>query len=148
MTPTKSFYRVREVAAILDVKAHTLRYWEDEFDQLNPQRTEFGQRRYSPEDLDLLKTIKSLLHEKRMSIEGVKKILTTYRKYAPRYEFVCKSSQDAIKLLTEVKIGLSDQHPIARINAVEKWIETLDKPVAHKNIRGKEYYAKCKGIEE
>lgn len=123
---TKSFYRIREVSALLDVPAHTIRYWESEFDQLNPQRTEFGQRRYTPEDLDLLKTIKSLLHEKRMSIEGVKKILTTYRKCAPRNEFVCKTSQDALGLLSEVKVGLTDQHPIARISAIEKWIETLD----------------------
>lgn len=111
---------------MLGIPAYTLRYWEGEFDQLNPQRTEFGQRRYTPEDLDLLRTIKSLLHERRMSIEGVKKVLTTYRKFAPRYEFVCKSSQDALKLLSEVKNGLTDQHPIARINAVERWIETLN----------------------
>lgn len=123
MQTPKSFYRIREVSALLDLPTYTLRYWEGEFKQLNPQRTEFGQRRYTPDDLDLLKTIKSLLHEKRMSIEGVKKVLTTYRKYNPRNEFVCKSSQDALKLLSEVKNGLTDQHPIARINAIEKWIE-------------------------
>lgn len=144
MTPHKSFYRIREVSALLDVPAHTLRYWESEFSQLSPSKSDKGQRRYTPKDIELIKEIKSLLYDKRMSIEGVKKILTTYRKCAPRYEFVCKSSQDALKLLSAVKNGLTDQHPIARINAVEKWIETIDdvepKRPPHKNIRGADYF--------
>lgn len=125
MTPYKSFYRIREVSAMLNVPAHTLRYWENEFSQLSPRRTEFGQRRYTLDDVKLLQFVKSLLHDKRMSVEGAKKVLATYRKYAPRNEFVCKSPQDALKLLAEVKDSLTDPHPTARIAAVEKWIKHL-----------------------
>lgn len=60
---------------MLDIPADTLRYWGNEFNQLNPQRTEFGQRRYSADDVELLNHIKYMLHDKRLSIEGVKKSL-------------------------------------------------------------------------
>lgn len=116
-------YRIREVSALLNIPAYTLRYWENEFALLAPKRTEFGQRRYTSEDVELLKFIKYLLHDKRMSVDGAKKLLSTYRRLAPRNEFICKSKRDAIRLLNEVKDGLIDLHPIARINAVEEWIK-------------------------
>ena len=58
------------------VEVHTLRYWEKEFDfYLNPLRTEGGQRRYRPEDIQAVFQIKRLLRDELFSIAGAKRHL-------------------------------------------------------------------------
>lgn len=62
---------------ITGVEIHTLRYWEREFDGiLCPERTEGGQRRYRPEDIQTVLTLHRLLREEMFSIAGAKKALT------------------------------------------------------------------------
>ena len=61
---------------ITDVEVHTLRYWEDEFGGLlDPIRTEGGQRRYRPEDIDLIQRIKGLLRDEMLTIPGARRRL-------------------------------------------------------------------------
>lgn len=69
------FYRIGEAAELLNLKSYVLRFWETEFSQLLPERTDKGQRFYSEENMTLLKRIKFLLHERGLTIEGAKKIL-------------------------------------------------------------------------
>jgi len=141
--PTKAYYRIREVAAMLGIPDYTLRFWEDEFPMFNPDRTDKGQRRYTPEQVELAKRIKELLYEKGLKIDAAIKVLNkTYRKCPPRRIPVCKSSSDALKHLLTVKNTLEDAHAIAKLEAVEMWLANLDLPKPHKNIRGKEYYEK------
>lgn len=121
----KSYYRPREVAKMLDLPISTLRYWEDEFDQFCPQRTAKGHRRYTPDDVEVCKRIKFLLRDKGLSLEYAKKELGDYRKYPPRHPFSCKSAADALRLLSEAKSRSEDAHAVARIEAVEKWIEQM-----------------------
>lgn len=124
---TKSFYRIREVAAMLDVPAYTLRYWESEFPQLKPQRTEFGQRRYTSSDVELVKAIKTLLYEKGMTIEGVRsQLASSYRKYPSRQMPKCKDAADAIRLLNAVVDTVDgDSHATARLKSVITWLNEL-----------------------
>ena len=68
-------YRIGEVADLLKLKSHVLRFWETEFRQLVPLRTEKGQRLYTAEHVALLRHIQRLLHEKGMTIEGARRIL-------------------------------------------------------------------------
>jgi DNA-binding transcriptional MerR regulator len=61
---------------ITGVEVHTLRYWEREFaDVLEPVRTVGGQRRYRPEDIQTVFTIKRLLRDEMFSIAGAKRHL-------------------------------------------------------------------------
>ena len=61
---------------ITGVEVHTLRYWEKEFDQfLNPNRTDGGQRRYRPEDIQTVFAIKRLLRDEMFSIAGARRTL-------------------------------------------------------------------------
>ncbi|MCR4665940.1 MAG: MerR family transcriptional regulator [Desulfovibrio sp.] len=68
-------YRIGEAAELLQLKSYVLRFWETEFPQLDPVRTDKGQRIYSEENLALLRRIKQLLHEQGMTIEGARRIL-------------------------------------------------------------------------
>ncbi|MDR1126414.1 MAG: MerR family transcriptional regulator [Deltaproteobacteria bacterium] len=69
-------YKIGEAAQLLGLKSYVLRFWESEFPQLNPTRTESGQRLYSEQDLELLRRIRNLLHERGLTIEGAKKVLS------------------------------------------------------------------------
>lgn len=68
-------YRIGEAAELLRLKSYVLRFWETEFVQLTPLRTEKGQRLYTEEHLELLRRIRHLLHVRGMTIDGARRIL-------------------------------------------------------------------------
>ncbi len=72
---TEKTYRIGEVSAFLDLKSYVLRFWETEFSQLAPLRTNKGQRLYTEADVALLSRIKHLLHEQGMTIDGARRVL-------------------------------------------------------------------------
>jgi DNA-binding transcriptional MerR regulator len=55
-----------------------LRYWETEFEQLKPQKNRAGNRIYTNKDIQLILHIKTLLRERKYTIEGAKKIMENY----------------------------------------------------------------------
>lgn len=139
---TKSYYKIGEVSAMLDVPVSTLRFWEDTFEQLDPFRTPGGTRKYRPEDVEMCKLIKHLLRDKGYSLEYAKKELSGLniipQLHAPDK---CKSAKGAIRLLTEAARRIDDASAKTRVEYVLEWLREKEaKP--HKNIRGKEYFAK------
>ena len=66
-------YRIGQAARLLGLKPHVLRFWETEFPQLAPVRTEKGQRLYTEEHLALLKTIHRLVHEEGLTLDGARR---------------------------------------------------------------------------
>jgi DNA-binding transcriptional MerR regulator len=74
----KLYYSISEVSKITDIEQYVLRYWETEFEQLNPQKNRAGNRIYTNKDIRLILYIKELLREKKYTIEGAKKILEEY----------------------------------------------------------------------
>lgn len=68
-------YKIGTVSKILDLESYVLRFWETEFSNLKPKRTPKGQRYYTEDDLKLLHTIKTLLYEQGLTIEGARKAL-------------------------------------------------------------------------
>ena len=74
----KLYYSISEVSKITEVEQYVLRYWETEFEGLKPQKNRAGNRIYTNKDIQLILLIKSLLREKKYTIEGAKKILENY----------------------------------------------------------------------
>jgi DNA-binding transcriptional MerR regulator len=72
----KMFYTIKETSKLLNENESTLRFWEGEFKELRPRRSSGGKRLYSEADIELLKKIKYLLREKKVSIEGAKEHLS------------------------------------------------------------------------
>ena len=70
-----AFRTISEVATDLDVPQHVLRFWESKFSQVRPLKRGGGRRYYRPEDVVLLKRIRSLLYDDGMTIRGVQKVL-------------------------------------------------------------------------
>ncbi|MBT7642390.1 MAG: MerR family transcriptional regulator [Rhodobiaceae bacterium] len=78
MSDTKSesaFRTISEVAQLLDVKPHVLRFWESKFDQIQPMKRANGRRYYRPEDVALISGIQHLLYEQGLTIKGVQKLI-------------------------------------------------------------------------
>lgn len=71
----EQLYKIGEVARLLDVNTSVLRYWETEFAQLAPIRTEGGQRLYTPNHMALLQEIRRLLYDERLTIQGARQAL-------------------------------------------------------------------------
>lgn len=71
--PQKLFFRIGEVADLLDVKTYVLRFWETEFPMVSPSKSRSGQRVYRKKDVEMLLLIKHLLYVERFSIEGARK---------------------------------------------------------------------------
>jgi DNA-binding transcriptional MerR regulator len=76
--PSKSaaaFRTISEVASDLDVAQHVLRFWESKFPQVRPMKRGGGRRYYRPEDVELLRQIRSLLYDEGYTIKGAQKYL-------------------------------------------------------------------------
>ena len=71
----KLYYRIGEVESLTGVPAYVLRYWESEFKLLRPKKNPAGQRVYRQRELDLVRRIKTLLYDERLTLEGAKKRL-------------------------------------------------------------------------
>ncbi|UQB42834.1 MerR family transcriptional regulator [Thiomicrospira microaerophila] len=69
--PDKKYFTIGEVSEICQLKSHVLRYWEQVFPQLNPNKRR-GRRYYQKQDVVLLMEIKILLHEQGYTIPGAK----------------------------------------------------------------------------
>ena len=73
--PEKLYFKIKEVSEITGVEPYILRYWESEFNIINPSRTKSKQRLYRRKDLELILEIKKLLYEEQFTIAGAKKKL-------------------------------------------------------------------------
>jgi len=71
----EAFRTIREVAEVIDVPQHVLRYWESKFKQVNPLKRGGGRRYYRPDDVILIEKIKKLLYDDGYTIKGVQKLL-------------------------------------------------------------------------
>ncbi len=74
---TGKTYRIGEAARILNLKTYVLRFWETEFPQIKPIRSEKGQRLYTEAHMDQLRKIQHLLHERGLTIDGARRELAS-----------------------------------------------------------------------
>jgi DNA-binding transcriptional MerR regulator len=75
MKSPEAFRTISEVSKDLSLPQHVLRFWETKFAQIKPIKRGGGRRYYRPEDVDLLKGIKSLLYNDGYTIRGVQKVI-------------------------------------------------------------------------
>ncbi len=78
-----AFKTISEVADILDVPQHVLRFWESKFPQIKPLKMRGGRRYYRPEDIAALVSIKELLYKEGYTIDGAKKAFGQTKPEAP-----------------------------------------------------------------
>jgi DNA-binding transcriptional MerR regulator len=101
--PDKMAFKIGEVADILGVKQYVLRYWETEFEELNPKKSGNNQRMYTRKNVETALMIQKLLHRDRFSIEGAKKILSNTKHEVKRISEFKAISQDLFNAQREIK---------------------------------------------
>ena len=95
----QAFRTISEVAAELDVPQHVLRFWESKFSQVRPLKRGGGRRYYRPEDIDLLRRIRSLLYEDGYTIKGVQRLLKEGRGRLPQQQRLDSVAESALESL-------------------------------------------------
>ena len=70
--PSKRYFTIGEVSDLCMVKPHVLRYWEQEFSQLNPVKRRGNRRYYQRHEVQLIRRIRSLLYIEGFTISGAK----------------------------------------------------------------------------
>ena len=89
----KHYYTIGEVSNILGVKPYVIRYWESEFSFLKPRKQEGRIRKYSEDNILLLKKIQDMLHNQRFTIAGARQKLKAERAAARRGETLPQATQ-------------------------------------------------------
>jgi len=112
----KRYYSISEVAAMLDVKPHILRYWESEFPNLNPRKNRAGNRAYTERDIKIAMTIRHLLYDEKFTIAGAKKHLREEKKLPDDMQLEIPFQ----KLKTKVEIEEIRKELLKLIEIVEK----------------------------
>ena len=122
----KLYYSISEVSKIADIEQYVLRYWETEFEQLDPQKNRAGNRIYTNKDIQLILYIKELLREKKYTIQGAKKILEEYEQgKQPVIEIKEKKVQTNTELSLEIeKDSLSLKDDLEEIKSFLKLLLT------------------------
>ncbi len=100
--PDKLYFRIGEVASMLQLKAHVLRYWETEFSELQPVKSRTNQRLYRREDVETALLIKRLLYQQGFTIAGARKKIQTEK----RSEQTVPAAQSPDEKLAEIKTDL------------------------------------------
>ncbi|MCP4500953.1 MAG: MerR family transcriptional regulator [Deltaproteobacteria bacterium] len=75
--PLKKYFKIGEVAQLVGVESHVLRYWQTQFPQVRPQKSRSGHRQYRRKDVETLLAVKELLHVQRFTIAGARQALRT-----------------------------------------------------------------------
>jgi len=118
--PDKLYFRIGDVARLAGIKPYVLRFWETEFPSLGPKKSGTGHRLYRRKDVQLVFEIKTLLYEKRFTIEGARKFLETRAKAEPVATAAGKRAKTAAaKKTVKVQAGLFDV-PSSALDTVRK----------------------------
>jgi DNA-binding transcriptional MerR regulator len=104
----KLYYSISEVAGWFKVNTSLLRYWENEFDILQPRKTRKGDRLFRVEDIKNLQLIYFLLRQRKFSIEGARNYLKQNRNQADKQAQLVQSLSRFKSFLLELKANLGN----------------------------------------
>ena len=102
----KRYYSIGEVAEIMDVNTSLVRFWEKEFDILQPKRNKKGNRLFTQKDLGNLKLIYHLVKERGFTLEGAKTKLRENRDDTAKIADVVDRLKTIRQALMDIKHGL------------------------------------------
>lgn len=102
----KLYYSISEVASWFKVNTSLLRYWENEFDILQPRKTRKGDRLFRVEDIKNLQLIYFLLRQRKFSIDGAKNYLKNNKQEADTQVRLVESLTKFRSFLLELKANL------------------------------------------
>ena len=110
---------------MLEITPSTLRWWENEIELFKPHRTPGGRRRYTSEDLETARKIKTLLYERGLSVEATATFLK--ESVPPNRRPRCRDAAAAINLLGRLsEIVRDNPKALLIIESLERYINKLN----------------------
>lgn len=98
--PEKRYYGIGEVARAFDVNTSLIRFWEKEFDVIQPKKNAKGNRKFTPKDIQNLQLIYHLVKERGFTLEGAKIHLREERqKTLSNFEIIQKLERIKLELI-------------------------------------------------
>lgn len=114
----KLFYSIQEVADHFAVNVSLLRFWEKEFDNINPKKTAGGTRQYTKEDIQQVEIVYHLVKDKGMTLEGARQSLKSKKDEVEK-------QVAAVEKLKEIKKELlSLQEEFNKLHEQQKYTKT------------------------
>lgn len=101
----KQYYSIGEVAIMFKVNTSLIRYWENEFDIIEPRKNRKGDRFFKPTDVKNLQLIHDLLRRRKFTIEGARDYIKKNRQAREKYDMI-QSLQKMRGFLLELKANL------------------------------------------
>lgn len=95
----KVYYTIGEVARQLDVKPHTIRYWESQIPELKPRKILNGIRHYRAHEIEVLRIIRKLLYEQGMKLEGARQMMDKKHNHEHVLNLVKKELEEILCML-------------------------------------------------
>lgn len=108
VVPDKLYFRIGEVARLCTLPAYVLRFWETEFPQLAPKKSNTGQRMYRQRDVENVLRIKKLLYEEGFTIPGAREQLKLQAKPAKNQTVLAFAPPSNDKKLKQIRSGLQE----------------------------------------
>jgi DNA-binding transcriptional MerR regulator len=99
----KLYYSIGEVAEIFNVAPSLIRFWESEFDIIKPKKNRKGNRQFTKEDIDNVRTIYHLVKEKGFTLQGAKEMLRNDNEAVRDNMALIDSLRDVRKFLVELR---------------------------------------------
>jgi DNA-binding transcriptional MerR regulator len=103
---TKLYYSIGEVAKMFDVNTSLIRFWEKEFDIIQPKKNKKGNRLFTQEDIDNLHLIYHLVKERGFTLQGAKEKLKDNKADTINNVELVKSLNRLRNFLLEIKAEL------------------------------------------
>lgn len=100
------YFTIKEVANHFKVNESLLRFWETEFKEIKPRKTQGGVRQYTREDIEMIELVYSLVKVKGLTLEGARQTLKLKKDEETRRLDLIHRLEDIKKELNDLKDGL------------------------------------------
>jgi DNA-binding transcriptional MerR regulator len=108
LIPDKLYFRIGEVARLCRLPAYVLRFWETEFPQLKPGKSNTGQRMYRRRDVETVVLIKKLLYDDGFTIAGARQLLRSENRTGKTQNALPFARRPSREGLRQVRQGLKE----------------------------------------
>ena len=104
----KIFYSIGEVADMISENQSLIRYWENHFEALKPQKNKKGTRLFTKEDIETVKLIHHLVKVRGLTLKGAQQKLKDNREETINNFEIVQRLQDVRQQLIEIRDELQD----------------------------------------
>ncbi|MBH76318.1 MAG: MerR family transcriptional regulator [Flavobacteriales bacterium] len=103
----KLYYSIGEISKILNISTSKIRFWEKEFNTVNPKKNKKGNRLFTKKDINKIKLIQHLLEDKKYTIQGAKNKIRTNPNKVETHQKVIDNLKKIKKELIEIRKSLN-----------------------------------------